>query len=342
MSSLFGGNMATNQTDGHHDKGPLNLSPEDVRALEATRNRVLQLSNTLGSFKNEIYMTSPLPNPQSLQSSARILNQNMAYLLEILQQHSATFQRIVVHPSTNYPGRTQEHVLVQLLRKKLEPQVETFVERGREEALAAGIDPTSSFASNEKSQQERDRARQVRRDEELLKYGRDVDEDDDDDESDDEDDDGENDVNEPIGIGDAWADSRAWCQARLGEFVRDDFNDSYTAEERALGIEKVRTGLRQNLEDEDEDDEEGDEEDTDGDQTMTDVPSVTPSSGAPASQQSGGTGPGQIGTLPGEEPERMLWYVSRGDRELPPAVELEAQRIVRLQGQRGRQQASAR
>lgn len=63
MSSLFGGNMATNQTDGHTDKGPLNLSPEDMRALEATRNRLLQLSNTLGSFKNEIYMSHPLPNP---------------------------------------------------------------------------------------------------------------------------------------------------------------------------------------------------------------------------------------------------------------------------------------
>ncbi|KUI70853.1 Mediator of RNA polymerase II transcription subunit 8 [Cytospora mali] len=295
MSTLFGGNMAAGHTDGHHEKGPLNLSPEDVRALEATRNRLLQLSNTLGSFKNEIYMSNPLPNPQSLQSSARILNQNMTYLLDILQQHSATFQRVVVYPSPNFPGRTQENVLMQLLRKKLEPQVETLVETGRDVALAAGIDPNTSFASNEKSQQERDRVRQVRRDEELLKYGRDVDEDDDDDDSDDEDDDGENDVNEPIGIGDAWADSRAWCQTRLGEFVRDDFNDSYTAEERALGIENP-----------------------------------------------GGAGPGQMGSLPGEIPERMLWYAARGDRELPPAVELEAQRIVRLQGQRGRQQASGR
>lgn len=55
--------MAMNQTDGHPEKGPLNLSPEDVRALEATRNRLLQLSNTLGSFKNEIFMNNPLPNP---------------------------------------------------------------------------------------------------------------------------------------------------------------------------------------------------------------------------------------------------------------------------------------
>lgn len=41
------------------------------------------------------------------------------------------FNRTVVYPSTNYPGRTQEGLLGQLLRKKLEPQVETSVEEGR-------------------------------------------------------------------------------------------------------------------------------------------------------------------------------------------------------------------
>lgn len=63
MSTFFVGNMATSRTDGHHEKGPLNLSPEDVRALDATRKRLIQLSSTLGSFKNEIYMSHPLPNP---------------------------------------------------------------------------------------------------------------------------------------------------------------------------------------------------------------------------------------------------------------------------------------
>lgn len=270
----------------------------------------------------------------------------MSYLLDILQQHSATFQRVVVYPSPNYPGRTQEHVLSQLLRKKLEPQVETLVEDGRVVAFAAGVDPQASFASNEKSQQERDRARQVRRDEELLKYGRDVDEDDDDDDDDDDgdDEDGENGVNEPIGVGDAWADSRTWCQTRLGEFVRDDFNDSYTAEERALGVENIRTGLRQNLEVEDEDDDEGDdEEDTDGDQTMMDMPPAAPGGSSGPAGQSGGAGPGQVGEVPGEDPERLLWYAARGDRELPPAVELETQRIARQQGLRGgRQQGAGR
>lgn len=39
--------------------------------------------------------------------------------------------RTVAYPSPNYPGRTQEGLLGQLLRKKLEPHVETWVDEGR-------------------------------------------------------------------------------------------------------------------------------------------------------------------------------------------------------------------
>lgn len=41
---------------------------------------------------------------------------------------------MALHPSPNYPGRHHEGILTQLLRKKLEPDVEELVERGRETA----------------------------------------------------------------------------------------------------------------------------------------------------------------------------------------------------------------
>lgn len=47
------------------------------------------------------------------------------------------FARIALHPSTNYPGRTQENILTLLLRKKLEPDVEELVADGRETARLA-------------------------------------------------------------------------------------------------------------------------------------------------------------------------------------------------------------
>lgn len=272
-------------------------------------------------------LTTLASSSQNLQNSARILKQNMTHLLEIIQQHSSTFQRVVVYPSTNYPGRTQEGVVMQLLRKKLEPDVETLVEAAREAALAAGIDPKTSFNSTEDSQERKESKKRAKLEAEMQGFG----DNDDEDEDDEDEDDSEEGDPEPHGIGDVWFDSRAWCKTRLAEFVRDDYQDAYTAEERAMGIENVRTGLRQNLEDEyEDDDEDEDEDENEGDQTMTDASSLLPGS-EPSSSQPGGAGLGQqVNTAApslGEDPERMLWFAARGDRDLPPGIELESQRV---------------
>ena len=67
----------------------------------------------------------------SIQTTASILGQNINSLVEHLSKHSDFLNRTVVYPSTNFPGRTQEGLLGQLLRKKYEPQVETWVDQGR-------------------------------------------------------------------------------------------------------------------------------------------------------------------------------------------------------------------
>jgi mediator of RNA polymerase II transcription subunit 8 len=68
---------------------------------------------------------------ESIQTSASILSNNINSIVEHLSRNADILNRTVVYPSTNYPGRTQEGLLGQLLRKKLEPQVETWVEEGR-------------------------------------------------------------------------------------------------------------------------------------------------------------------------------------------------------------------
>jgi mediator of RNA polymerase II transcription subunit 8, fungi type len=55
-----------------------------------------------------------------------------------MKTHSELFEKIVTYPSTNFPGRTQEGLLTTLLRKKLEPDVERWVDEGR--AMAAQAD----------------------------------------------------------------------------------------------------------------------------------------------------------------------------------------------------------
>jgi mediator of RNA polymerase II transcription subunit 8, fungi type len=118
-----------------------------------------------------------------------------------LTRHADLFQRVAVHPSTNFPGRTQEGLLQQLLRKKLEPHVEEWVDEGR-----------TVQATNE-AEKEKD-------DEELWKWARDF-------------------------IGE-----------RVAKYAIEEAGDNYTAAEREMGIENVKTGLRRKLdEDEDEDEE---------------------------------------------------------------------------------------
>lgn len=299
-----------------------------------------------GTFR---WLTRPR---QSLQTSAGILKHHTTYLLDILNKHSLLFQRLAIRPSTNYPGRTQENVLMTLLRKKLEPEIETLVEAARDEALAAGISPTQSFISQERLLAEKERERAERR---AAKFGGFAEESDDEEEDDEDDENGSGDdglpedeggdrVNEPLGIGDVWVDSFRYCREQLKRFADEFGEDLYTAEERAMGVENVRTGLKRSLEEESDDEEEeeeeeeseddndDDEEDGEGDTAMRDMAPIAPSSGQPAGQPGmGGTagGAGQngaaTGPLPGEDPEWMLAFVARGDEELPKAM-LEAQR----------------
>lgn len=73
-----------------------------------------------------------IPHPRSsLQASISILVTNIETLTTHLSKHASRLNRTVVYPSTNYPGRTQEALLGQLLRKKLEPPVEAWVADGR-------------------------------------------------------------------------------------------------------------------------------------------------------------------------------------------------------------------
>lgn len=66
-----------------------------------------------------------------------------------MAKNADLLSRTVVYPSTNFPGRTHEAVLTQLLRKKLELGVETWVEEAR--TLQASI---AESATDEKEDNE--------------------------------------------------------------------------------------------------------------------------------------------------------------------------------------------
>ncbi|KAM0298915.1 hypothetical protein HYE67_009483 [Fusarium culmorum] len=115
----------------------LNLEDDELKALEQTLSKVAQLSSSIQSFRQDLVKSNPIPPPKSIQASAKILQKNLRSLLESTNENADLFNRMAIHPSTNYPGRVHENVLLQLLRKKLEPDVEELVSQGIETARLA-------------------------------------------------------------------------------------------------------------------------------------------------------------------------------------------------------------
>ncbi|KAI1497662.1 mediator of RNA polymerase II transcription complex subunit 8-domain-containing protein [Biscogniauxia marginata] len=214
----------------------LNLSQEELKAVEQTRQRLSQLSNSILSLKNDVFASNPFPNLDSLQASADILQLNLRNCLEVVAQHDDLFGRVAVHPSTNFPGRTQENILLQLLRKKAEPDVEAAMDEGRK-ALAALIVPptdnhqgvaataiaTSRMTTSIQEQQEKERE-----------------------------------------LDDMWTEAREACDRRIYEYAMNEESDPFTLEERATGVHHVRTGLRRTFEAEESSDNESEYEDEEG------------------------------------------------------------------------------
>ncbi|KAH6853511.1 mediator of RNA polymerase II transcription subunit 8 [Chaetomium sp. MPI-CAGE-AT-0009] len=273
------------------------MSPEELKQLELLRNRFAQLTSNLGSLRASVMNSNPLPTYESLQASVNILQANIRSIQEIATENAGMFQRLAIHPSTNFPGRTHEHILTQLLRKKLEPDVESWVEEARATARAVGVD-ASKLAGGVHRRGEHDY------DDEGT-YG--MDEDDDDAPQD--------------PFSEQWADMLDTFQQTLQQYVTVQVKKKYTAEERAAGIENVRTGLRQTLEESDEDDEEEEDEEEEEEATAAagDAGGLAAGMGGPAA--AGGK------MLAAIEPEHIFYLQAQGNLHLPANVSIESKRI---------------
>ncbi|TQV96863.1 RNA polymerase II mediator complex component Med8 [Cordyceps javanica] len=247
----------------------LGLDDDELKSVEQILSRLAQLSSSIQSLKMDMMKSNPLPHPDSLHASAQILQRNLQTVLDCLAENSELFTRIAVHPSTNYPGRAHENVLTQLLRKKLEPDVEELVAQGRETArlaTPAGI----------------------------------------------------------AGLQAIWDELRAWTQSRIAEYVRDEAGDEYTKEEREMGTDKVRTGLRRDIDDDadDEEEEEEDEDEDDGDGANDGAAATNASNEPPLPPR-------------GPEIETLLWFMARADFDVPRNIEYERKGAVLKRGLEG-------
>ncbi|MCJ1394263.1 mediator of RNA polymerase II transcription subunit 8 [Xylographa bjoerkii] len=203
------------------------LNQQEIKALEQTRQRLSQLSHSLGSLYQQVLHSDPLPpwytpvarakryteadyvhDRASLQSVAAIISQNLATVSQHLSTHQDLFASMVVYPLPDFPGQTQEALLGQLLRKKLEPNVEDWVAEGRHTAGENRLQGVNGTLQQSELQ-------------------------------------------------DLWS----WAGMAANEEARKHtWGEDFTLEEREMGVENVVTGLRRKLK-EDPDESSDDDED---------------------------------------------------------------------------------
>ncbi|KAJ5090640.1 hypothetical protein N7532_009324 [Penicillium argentinense] len=130
------------------------LTNDQIKTLEQSRQRLVQLTRSLGSLIGSLNQSEPLPPWSSLQTQASIISNNLVSVSELLSDNRDLLSTLVAYPGPEYPGRTQSNALQQLLRTKLDPRVEDWVERGRvqgtEQANLSTANPSVPAPSAEK------------------------------------------------------------------------------------------------------------------------------------------------------------------------------------------------
>jgi mediator of RNA polymerase II transcription subunit 8 len=163
-----------------------------------------------------------LEHRPSLQNSANLLYHNLDSLHKVLAGAQPLLANAHVYPLPSYPGRTQEDLLTQLLRKKLQPQVEDWIANGERHAANNAVEPRHTNGSSANPTEPGPQPMSTTQLTDLWE----------------------------------WAGREGNRIAR--DMGADAFDDVFTLEEHEAGIETVVTGLRRKLwdsDDEDEDDE---------------------------------------------------------------------------------------
>ncbi|EHY52313.1 Mediator of RNA polymerase II transcription subunit 8 [Exophiala dermatitidis] len=111
------------------------LSTDQVRALDQTRQRLLALQTSLIALRSDITTQSSLPSWPALQTHANLISNNLQTIAAQLAEHREAFQSTVAFPLPQFPGKERAFILETLLRTKLEPNVEDWVEEGESIAL---------------------------------------------------------------------------------------------------------------------------------------------------------------------------------------------------------------
>lgn len=114
------------------------MSAIPVNALEFLRLKLMQLTLSLGVL-HQLLAKPVLPPWPSLSSQFNVVLKQLISLSETLTQYRDILSKTVAYPLPSFPLAVQGGLLRSLLRKKPTPEVEEWIQQGREVSKGAGI-----------------------------------------------------------------------------------------------------------------------------------------------------------------------------------------------------------
>jgi mediator of RNA polymerase II transcription subunit 8, fungi type len=105
-----------------------------------------QLTHSLNHLQGQIQQAT-LPSWPALQTQFNVILTQLMSLSGTLASFSEILQRTVTYPLPNFPALTETGLLTTLLRKKNQPEVQEWIEQGREAAKDVKITTDDDFSS---------------------------------------------------------------------------------------------------------------------------------------------------------------------------------------------------
>lgn len=172
---------------------------------------------------------------------------NLAELADVLNSQRELFSALHAHPMPNYPGLTEELRLQGMLRKKLDPRAEAWIDEALKSKKAVGEGDNGDLLPADQMEK-------------------------------------------------IWESAKPVSREIMAPMLEDEvFDDDYTIEERAKGVENIVTGVKRVDEGEDDD-----EDKMDDDQSLQ--ASIVP---------------GADPTKPPEPLENLLRFTATGELNAP-------------------------
>lgn len=102
----------------------------DIRTLDQLRTRLFQFSKALGSLKSRLEHPGPLTSWPTIQSFADQFERHLQAISDLFETNRTFFESTVAYPIPAFVDRSHENIVTEVVRKKLEPSVEDWVDRG--------------------------------------------------------------------------------------------------------------------------------------------------------------------------------------------------------------------